>query len=128
MYQSGSALWHGLAKNATEGLGTLGLIVPSTVVLFLGQASPVLFLGLSIWLSPEAVFPAAAATVCSYYPRLAGIARFRQPVLGALLHPIGVLILLAIQWYAFLALVLGRPRGWKGREYESAQSPVERRA
>jgi hypothetical protein len=127
MYQSGSVLWHGLAKNATEGLGTPGLIVPSTLVLFLGQVSPVLFLGLSIWLSPVAVFPAAAATICSYYPRLAGIARFRQPVLSTMLHPIGVLILLAIQWYAFLALVLGRPRGWKGRKYGSAQSPVGRR-
>jgi hypothetical protein len=121
MYRSGRDLWYGLSKNATEGLGTPGLIVPSTLVLFLGQVLPVLLLGLSIWLAPVAVFPAMVATICSYYPRLAGIRRFRQPVLGALLHPIGVFILLAIQWYAFVALILGRPRGWKGREYGNGQ-------
>ena len=120
MYRSGSEVWHGLAKNATEGLGAPGLIVPSTLLLLFGQVLPVFLLGLSIWLSSVAAVPAAAALACSFYPRLAGIARFGQPVLGALLQPIGVLILLAIQWYAFMALVLGRPRGWKGRAYNKA--------
>jgi hypothetical protein len=117
MYRNGGELWHGLAKNATEGLGAPLLIVPSTILLFLGQVVPVVLLGTSIWLAPQAVLPALAATVCSYYPRVAGAVRFGQSAMGALLHPLGVSILLAIQWYAILGLVLGRPRGWKGRDY-----------
>jgi hypothetical protein len=70
-------------------------------------------MGRALW----AVIPALAAIFCSYYPRVAGVARFGQPLLGALLQPLGVLIFLAIQWYAFYAHVLGRPRSWKGREY-----------
>jgi Glycosyl transferase family 2 len=121
MYHSGSELWHGLAKNATEGLGAPSLIVLSTSLLLCGQVLPVALLGTSVWLAPRAVLPALAATLCSYYPRVAGALRFNQSAMGALLHPIGVSILLAIQWYAFLNLVLGRPRGWKGRAYGIAE-------
>jgi hypothetical protein len=120
MYHGGSELWRGLAKNATEGLGAPGLIVPTTLLLFIGQVLPIILLGLSLWMSPVAAVPAAAALACSYYPRLAGVVRFGQPLLGALFQPVGVLILLAIQWHAFLALILGRPRGWKGRAYRGA--------
>ncbi len=117
MYRSGGELWHGLTKNATEGLGAPVLILPSTVLLLISQVLPVFLLGTSLRLAPGAVLPALAATICSYYPRVAGAARFGQSAMGALLHPVGVSILLAIQWYAFLGLVLGRPRGWKGRTY-----------
>jgi hypothetical protein len=117
MYRSGSEVWQGLAKNATEGLGTSRLIIPTTLLLLLGQVSPVILLGISAWNSRWAVVPALAAVFCSYYPRMAGVARFGQPLLGALLHPIGALIFLAIQWYALSARTLGRPRSWKGREY-----------
>jgi hypothetical protein len=116
MYRSAGELWRGLTKNAIEGLGAPALIVPSTLVLLLGQVAPVVLLGLSIWHSRAPVLP-AAAVACAYYPRMAGVMCFGQPVLGALFHPIGVLILVAIQWYAWFALVLGRPRSWKGRVY-----------
>jgi hypothetical protein len=35
----------------------------------------------------------------------------------ALLHPIAILLLLAIQWYAIVRAILGKPIGWKGRPY-----------
>lgn len=117
MYRSSAELWRGLAKNATEGLGAADLIVPSTLLLVFGQVLPVVLVGLSIWRSPAAAVPAMAAMVCSYYPRLAAAARFRQPVFSALLHPAGILILLAIQWYSLLRLAWGRPSSWKGRIY-----------
>ena len=37
--------------------------------------------------------------------------------MGAILHPLGILILLAIQWFAFVRNALGRPSTWKGRPY-----------
>jgi hypothetical protein len=43
--------------------------------------------------------------------------RFRQPLGGALLHPLGVLALLAIQWVALARQLAGKPAVWKGRSY-----------
>jgi hypothetical protein len=37
------------------------------------------------------------AVAVSYYPRLAAARRFRQSMLGAALHLLGILVLLAIQ-------------------------------
>jgi hypothetical protein len=117
MYHGAEGVWRGLAKNATEGLGSPRLIVPSTLLLLGGQVFPAVLLALAPWLSPAAVGLSAAAIICSYLPRLVGVALFRQSVLGAILHPVGVLLLVAIQWYALLRLMLGRPSGWKGRTY-----------
>jgi hypothetical protein len=86
MYRSGGELWHRLAKNASEGLGAADLIVPSTLILVFGQVLPVVLVGISLWVSSAAALPAMAALVCSFYSRLAGVVRFRQPAVAALLH------------------------------------------
>jgi hypothetical protein len=119
MYHGAGEVWRGLAKNATEGLGSPRLIVLSTLLLLGGQVSPVVLLGLAPWL-PAAVFGLSAiATLCSYVPRLIAAVRFRQSFLGALLHSVGALILVMIQWYALLRYVRGLPSDWKGRTYAS---------
>lgn len=117
MYRGFGELWHGLAKNATEGLGAPRLIVPATLLLFGGQVLPVVLLALSFGQGASLMGFAAAAVVVSCLPRWMGVLRFRQSRLGALLHPVGVVILLTIQWYALARRILGRPSGWKGREY-----------
>ena len=38
-----------------------------------------------------------------------------------LLHPLGILVLLTIQWYAFARNLAGRPATWKGRPYVAGQ-------
>jgi Glycosyl transferase family 2 len=119
MYRSAAELWHGLAKNATEGLGHPRMIVPATLLLLGGGVLP---LGLALAaprLPPAAAALALAATVLLYSPRLAGMRRFRQSALGAVLHPLGVTALVAIQWYALLRAKLGRPAAWKGRLYRA---------
>jgi hypothetical protein len=40
---------------------------------------------------------------------------FRQSLPSAFLHPLGVLLLIAIQWYATFRYWCGAPVGWKGR-------------
>lgn len=119
MYRSPGLLWSGLAKNATEGLAAPALIGPFTILLFGGQVLPVLLLAFrqALGLDRIAVASVAAATTLAYVPRLLGVVRFRQPWLGALLHPAGVTVLLAIQWYALARDTLGRPATWKGRPY-----------
>ncbi len=96
------------------------MIVPSTLLLLCGQVAPVILLVLAIWRSSASLFPAACATFCAYYPRLEGVKRFGQPAAGALFHPIGMLILVAIQWYGLLAFLSGRARSWKGRTYRTS--------
>jgi hypothetical protein len=114
MYQRASDVWRGFAKNAHEGLGSPQLIVPATLLLLGGQLLPLILLALAP--SPLAVIATAAA----YLPRLIAVARFRQSLLGALLHPIGICALVAIQWFAFFRSLRKRPAVWKGRSYAPA--------
>ena len=104
MYRSAADVWRGLAKNATEGLASPGMILPATAILLGGQVLPLGLLAVAPWLPPPAACLALIATVSSYYPRFAAAWRFRQSWLGAALHPAGIMIFLAIQWHALVAL------------------------
>jgi Glycosyl transferase family 2 len=117
MYRSAAGVWRGLAKNATEGLASPGMILPATTILLGGQVFPLLLLATAGWLPPLAASLALLATVASFYPRFAAAKRFRQSWLGAFLHPAGILIFVAIQWHALLRTAIGQPAAWKGREY-----------
>ena len=89
MYDSAAATWHGLAKNATEGMAGPVAILPWTLLLGLGQVAPpfVLLGALLAGAGPSAVTWAAVATAASYLPRLDAARRFRESWTGALLHP-----------------------------------------
>jgi hypothetical protein len=115
MYQHASEVWHGFAKNAHEGLGSPQLILPATLLLLGGQVLPLVLLAFAT--SPLARTLAIIATIAAFLPRLIAIARFRQSILGALLHPSGICALVAIQWFAFFRSLRKRPAKWKGREY-----------
>src|SRR5688572_10628814 len=120
MYQTNGETWRGLGKNATEGLAAPGTILPMTVLLFGGQMLPLLLLASGALLSPASVVLAAMASVLAYLPRLLGAFCFRQPIGSALLHPLGVVALLVIQWHALGRHLLGKPAEWKGRSYGAA--------
>jgi hypothetical protein len=64
----------------------------------------------------------AFACVFSFIPRWGCAVRYKQSFAGALLHPVGVLLMLAIQWYAAVRSWVGRPVGWKGRAHPSLPS------
>jgi len=117
MYHTDGDTWRGLGKNATEGLAAPGTIGPMTALLLGGQVLPFLLLGFASALSTTGLLGAALAGLLAYGPRLAALRIFRQPMGSALLHPLGVLALLVIQWYAFARHLLGRPFEWKGRHY-----------
>lgn len=119
MYRNAGEVWRGLAKNATQGLAAPGKIIPATALLLAGQAMPPVLLGLALaGVVPAAVLiPAGIGTLAAWWPRLAAVRRFRQPLDGALLHPLAIVIFLALQWTALAGKLLGRPVGWKGRAY-----------
>ena len=114
MYDSLPSLWTGFAKNAHEGMGAPGAIGVWTILLAGGHVLP--WLG---WLltgpgTPEA--SAWLAAICfGLAARLILAVRFRQSLLGALLQPIGIALIVAIQWYALGRRLGRRPVAWKGR-------------
>lgn len=119
MYDGFVATWKGLGKNATEGLGNPRLILPATVLLLAGQVAP--FVILTWALLSGAAWPALAIAggVCllGWLPRLLAAVCYRQSFLGALLHPVGIVLLLAIQWQALLRSFWGVGSTWRGRTY-----------
>jgi hypothetical protein len=135
MYRSARGVWFGLAKNAREGMAAPAQIGFWTLMLFCGQVLPFLLLATALGLmatgtaiaedpleqmlekatQPYLILITAKACIYSLIPRLKCTWDFRQSWLGAVLHPLGVLALLAIQWYAVFRSITGRPVGWKGR-------------
>jgi hypothetical protein len=117
MYHSAREVWRGLAKNATEGMATPARILPFTVLLFCGQILPLVLLAApASYSSRERPF-VLVALAASYLPRLFSVWKYRQPLMGALLHPLGVAILLVLQWYAFMGKLTGHRVTWKERAY-----------
>ena len=122
MYRSASEVWQGLAKNATEGMAAPARIVPFTFLLLCGQILPVI-LAISLALNPGAYSPFARALIlvalaASFLPRLYSVWKYRQSLFSACLHPIGVGLLLTLQWYALLRKLTGQRVTWKERAYD----------
>ncbi len=123
MYHDAGEVWNGLLKNATEGLAAPARIVPFTFLLLCGSVLPWLIL---IWcglvpgarsLSPGLRWRLLAALAASLLPRALGVVRFRQPRGSAALHPLGITVLLALQWYALGRKLLGLKVTWKERAF-----------
>ena len=120
MYRNSHQVWHGLAKNATEGIAAPVRILPISLLLLMGQVLPFLF---AAWFA----FAGGLSTAVWVYlwvgiagawlPRLLAAARFKQSWRGVFLHPIGILLLLAVQWYSLIRKLVGAPVSWKDRSY-----------
>ncbi len=57
------------------------------------------------------------ALAASFVPRLLSVWKYRQSLFSALLHPLGVTVLLVLQWYALLRKLAGQQVTWKERAY-----------
>lgn len=116
MYHSDDEVLVGFAKNATEGMASPVAILPWTTVLIGGQVLPLVLLVLSLGVAGTlAIEIALLGTALVYIPRLLLAARFRQSLSGAVLHPLGVLIVIGIQWFALWRVGVGAPLAWKER-------------
>jgi hypothetical protein len=119
MYTTAHDVWHGLSKNAVEGMAAPARLPVFTVLLFGGQVLPFLLLSAGV-----ATRWSLGACALALLPRIAAAVKFRQPLDSALLHPLGVFSLLVLQWWALLNHLRRRPARWKDREY----SPVTPRS
>ncbi len=111
MYASAAEVWSGLGKNATEGMAKPGPLLVWTVLLAGGHVLPLVL----VLAAPS--LAAVTALVLSLGLRFVLAARFRQSEASALLHPLGILALLAVQWSALVRSLRGRPAMWRGRAY-----------
>jgi hypothetical protein len=111
MYKNASQVWEGLTKNATEGMAKPAALPIWTVILAGGAVLPAHLM----LIAPSPV--AFVALLCGITLRLILAARFRQPVVSALLHPLGIAALLVLQWAALLRAASGRKATWRGRAY-----------
>lgn len=120
MYTRSIDVWRGLAKNATEGIGSPATILPFTILLAGGGIVPFVVLGLGMaagWRDwPAWAFVAAVTAVAlACLPRLVAVARFGQSLSSAVAHPLGIAVFLAIQWSALIRRSLGLQTSWRGR-------------
>ena len=115
MYTDAAGVWEGLTKNATEGMAKPAALPVWTLILGGGAILPAVLLVI------EPTLAAFLACLCFIATRVILARRFRQPMISAVLHPVGIAALLGLQWAALLRAAYGRPATWRGRAY-TAQS------
>jgi len=124
MYRGFGQTWRGFSKNAFEGLGSVGLLVLVTVLHAAAYVLPWVVIGLAIAGrvdDPATVGLAVLACVVALGHRLLLALRFQQRFSGAILHPLGIVLMGAIQWYSYY-LHLTNQRSWKGRSGGAVQA------
>jgi hypothetical protein len=118
MYQTAAEVLAGLSKNAHEGLATPVLIGPWTILLLGGQTLPWALLACASSLNEQTIIIAAIAAALSLLPRWLAALRFRQSWLGALLHPLGIILFVGVQWWSLARRLSKKAPSWKGRTYD----------
>lgn len=108
MYETGRQVWAGLSKNAIEGLATRQGLPVWTVILSAGHVLPFLAGGSGAF---------RWARVFSFALRILIALRYRQGARAVLGAPLGVVLVLAVQWQAWCRHLLRRPVTWKDRSY-----------
>jgi len=117
MYHSTSETIIGLSKNAKYGIGSPSLILVFTFMLLGGQVLP--------WILPfifkmqlYQVLACIGMGLCGYLIRVIHCVQQRCSVYGAILHPVGIVGLMTIQWVALLKHLCGVKQTWKGRKID----------
>jgi hypothetical protein len=122
MYLTAGQVWNGFAKNAREGIGSAKAIWLWTFLLWAGHILPFALLGAAALLNLFHLIMLGLACAMSLAPRVHAIGRFHTAWFTVVLHPLSILGLLAIQWYATVRAWLGKPVGWKGRTLQRTET------
>ncbi len=126
MYHGWRQTWTGFAKNAYEGLGSIGMLGFMTVFHAVAHIGPWMLAPIGFATAQPAVGTlATAAVLCNALQRSMLSARFRHPKTLMLWHPISVALMTAVQWRS-LMLHHAQKRSWKGRTMgKNSESAVE---
>lgn len=120
MYANWPEIWAGFAKNATEGMAKPIALPIWTILLGGGHVLPYLLVPISaVAGNPEALRLSLIALGLLLSARLATALVVRQSLVSVFAHPVGVLVVLAIQWRALVNARRGRATPWRGRCYDA---------
>jgi hypothetical protein len=117
MYARLSEAWNGFAKNAHEGMATPVALPIWTILLLGGHVLPFALLPFA------PTFLVAAAALLSLGSRVLVTVATRENPWSIPLHPVTILVGLAIQWSVLLRIGTARRAGWKGRLYPVGVKP-----
>jgi hypothetical protein len=124
MYETPRAVWQGFSKNATEGMARPVALPIWTVLLVGGHLLPAVFAALILGHAAVShTLPSGLATLILATLALLVFARGLQaikcsePPRSILIHPLGVILTLCIQWSALYTHARGREVSWRGRAY-----------
>ncbi|EKE43826.1 hypothetical protein OCGS_2160 [Oceaniovalibus guishaninsula JLT2003] len=117
MYDNWPAIRQGFTKNATEGMARPVALPVWTVLLGGGHVLPFLLLPVA-WAGGTGLWPVGLALALLMAARTALAVKVRQHPLSVLLHPLGVIVTIWIQWAAFIGAQRGRQAVWRGRAYD----------
>lgn len=121
MYDGGRAVWRGFTRNAYEGLGSFPALLTFTGLQMGLFFLPFVFLLYALVRAAEGAFPlwgAFALLQCG----LIGLMRWLQAkrfghTNAIWLHPLSILLLVAVQWASWWRHVRKAPTQWRGRIY-----------
>lgn len=116
MYRGLRAAWCGFSKDAYEGVGSPGGLVALSALHLVAHVAPWAALPALALAggSPRALACAALAVGAGALERLLLARRFRHSAWLALLHPLTVALMIALQWRSAWLHWTGR-RTWRGR-------------
>lgn len=117
MYRGFKETWLGLSKNAREGMATRVALPVWTVLLGGGLLAPFVLLPFACAVMPWTITALALSVSVGLLvlARLMLALRFRQDVLAVILLPVGMAVLLALQWRALLRGSNRPAQAWRGR-------------
>lgn len=125
MYRGWRETWRGFAKNAYEGVGSPGLLIFLTLLHLGGHAAAWIIgpLALAMGWSPLIWAPALVACVLQLTQRAMIARRVGHAWSSVWLHPIGVTLMTAVQWWSWHLQRAGK-RAWRGRVQGEADPGV----
>lgn len=120
MYDNARAVFEGFAKNATEGMARPVALPVWTLLLIGGHLLPLVAVPVAL-VSGNPTGPVFAAAMSSagllFVARVLQAVKCREPWQAVALHPLGVVLTLAIQWRALFGYLKGHQVEWRGRSY-----------
>lgn len=131
MYRGWRQSWMGFAKNAYEGLGSVGLLVFLSVFHLVAHIAPWVALPvlLMLGMTTPAIALFSVAILAAMIERTMLAVRFRHTPLLAVLHPLTIAVMVAVQWHSYIKHRRGS-RSWRGRTMQrtgpdSSAAPAE---
>ncbi len=116
MYLNCGEVVRGLLKNATEGMASLGLILPFSILLAGANIFPLLGMAAAMmWSDGWSLCVFALATLIGFVPRWLLAMHLPLSLWPAWIHPITVAWFLSLQWIALVRAMLGKQVAWRGR-------------